>query len=196
MSKTPPGEVTRLLKQWSDGDSGALAHLIPIVHEELSCLASASLKHERRHHTLETSALVNEAYVRLVDLKRVNSNNRTQFFSLAAHVIRNILVDHARGHLTAKRGAGIEPLPLEEVFHLSVNKAPELVALDEALKALATVYPNQARIVELRHFGGLTQEEVARVMETSVTSVARGWRMARAWLYDHLTEGEEEGEGA
>lgn len=188
MSQIPDHDVTRLLLMWGEGDEKALKILMDIVYDELLCLASAFLRKERPDHTLETSALVNEAYLRMVDLKQVTSRDRRQFFSLSAYIIRNILVDHARGVLTAKRGAGLARVSLDEVYTLPVEKAPELIALDDALNDLAVFYPLQAKIVELRHFGGLTQEEIADVLGMSVISVARGWRLAKTWLYAQLAK--------
>lgn len=159
---------------------------MPLVYDELRTLASAHLRHERREHTLQTSALVNEAYLRLVDLKQTSWKNRSRFFSLASQIIRNILVDYARGQLTAKRGSGEKPLSLDEALNVPMDQPSELVALDDALHRFAALYPQQAKIVELRYFAGLTHEETAQVLDVSVATVARGWRMARAWLYRSL----------
>ena len=192
MPQTTAGDVTQLLKQWNDGNQEALSQLMPLVHSELRQLASNHLRQERKDHTLETGALVNEAYLRLVDLKKVDSRSRVQFYSLASQVIRNILVDHARAHLTTKRGSGVRTKPLDEAMMVSVDKAEELVALDDALKALEALYPQQAKIVELRQFGGLTSEEIGETLGISAATVSRGWRMARAWLYRQLGAAERE----
>ena len=186
MSETSTGDVTQLLKQWNDGNQEALSRLMPMVHEELRQLASSFLRHERADHTLETGALVNEAYLRMVDLKQIDSRSRAQFYSLASQIIRNILVDHARAHLTAKRGAGIQAQSLDEALMVSAERAQELVALDDALQSLEALYPQQAKIVELRQFGGLTSEEIGNTLGISTATVSRGWRMARAWLYRQL----------
>lgn len=186
MSASTPSEVTQLLLQWSSGREEALDELVPLIHDELRALASAMLRRERRDHTLETSALVNEAYLRLVDLRRVSAKNRAQFFGLAARVLRNVLVDHARSRLASKRGGGERPLSLDEALTVSMDQPEALVALDDALTALDACYPRQAKIVELRQFGGLTYEEVSEAMGISVTTATRGWRMARAWLYREL----------
>jgi RNA polymerase sigma factor (TIGR02999 family) len=189
MSETTPGEVTRLLQDWSSGREEALDQLVPLIHEELSSIASALLRRERPDHTLETSALVNEAYLRLVDLDQASSKNRAQFFGLATRILRNVLVDHARNRLAAKRGGG-PSLSLNEALAVSIDRPAELVTLDDALKALDALYPQQARIVELRQFGGLTYEEISEAMGISVATANRGWRMARAWLYRQLAPGE------
>jgi RNA polymerase sigma factor (TIGR02999 family) len=178
--------VTELLLAWSRGDQAALAALLPRVYEELRKLASGYLRQERPGHTLQTSDLVNEAFLRLVDQDRVQWRNRAQFFGIAAQMMRRILVDRARSHLYAKRGGGAPRLSLDEALTLAAERAPELVALDEALEELAKIEPDRARIVELRFFGGLTSEEIAQVLDVSVPTVTRGWRMARAWLYREL----------
>lgn len=192
MSDTTSGEVTRLLLQWGDGKEEALDRLVPLLHDELAAIASALLRGEREDHTLETSALVNEAYMRLVDLDKANSKNRAQFLSLATRIFRNVLVDHARSRLAGKRGGGGRSLSLDAATAVSIEKPAELIALDEALKTLDASYPQQARIVELHQFGGLTFEEISLALGISVSTVARGWRMARAWLYRELTSGKSE----
>ena len=190
MSETTSGEVTRLLLQWSSGQEEALDRLLPLLHDELASIASGLLRRERRDHTLETSALVNEAYLRLVDLDKADTKNRGQFFSLATRILRNVLVDHARSRLAAKRGGGGRYSSLDEALAVSIERPAELLALDDALKTLDALYPRQARIVELRQFGGLTYEEIGLALGTSTATVARGWRMARAWLYRHLAQDE------
>ena len=190
LSDKSPGTITRLLDQWSQGDEDALAELMPVVYEELSGLAAAYLRRERADHTLQTVDLVNEAYLRLVDQRRIRWQNRAQFFAIAAQMMRRILVNHAKKYLYAKRGGGARKLALDEVLEFSVEKAPELVALDDALRRLASFDPRQARIVELRFFAGLTSEEIAEVLGISVPTVTRDWRTARAWLYQTLSEEE------
>lgn len=187
------GEVTRLLLAWSDGDEHALADLMPRVYDELRSLAASYLRRERPGHTLQTSALVHEAYLRLVDQTRVRWHDRRHFFGIAAQAMRRVLVDHARGHLYAKRGGGARRLSLDEALTAAAESAPELVALDEALDRLAAADPQQAKIVELRFFGGLTGEEIGELLGVSVSTVTRGWRLARAFLYRSLTAGDPHG---
>lgn len=184
------GTITELLDQWSDGDESALAELMPVVYEELAGLAAAYLRRERSDHTMQTADLVNEAYLRLVDQRRIQWQNRAQFFGVAAQMMRRILVNHAKKHLYAKRGGGAPKLALDEGMNLSVEQSPELVALDDALTRLASFDPRQARIVELRFFAGLTSEEIGEALGISVPTVTRDWRTARAWLYRALTEEE------
>lgn len=186
--------VTDLLVAWSDGDPEALSELLPRVYDELRRLASAYLRRERPGHTLETGALVNEAYLRLVDQRRARWQSRAHFFGVAAQMMRRVLVDHARRNLYAKRGGGARRLSLDGTLDLSAERAPELVALDQALEELARVEPGKARLVELRIFAGLTHEEIAELLGVSVPTVSRGWRLARAWLYRELA-GEGHGGG-
>jgi RNA polymerase sigma factor (TIGR02999 family) len=187
-SDKSPGAVTQLLDKWSDGDDSALAELMPVVYEELAGLAAAYLRRERPDHTMQTADLVNEAYLRLVDQRRIQWQNRGQFFGVAAQMMRRILVNHARKHLYAKRGGGARKLSLDEGLDFSVEPSPELVALDDALTRLESFDPRQARVVELRFFAGLTSEEICEVLGVSVPTVTRDWRTARAWLYRALTE--------
>jgi RNA polymerase sigma factor (TIGR02999 family) len=187
------GDVTRLLVAWSAGDERAQAELMAAVYRELRRLAAAYLRRERADHTLETSALVHEAFLRLVAQRRVSWQGRAHFFGIAAQMMRRVLADHARRHLYAKRGNGVRKASLDEALTLSVERAPELVALDDALTLLARLDPQKARIVELRFFAGLTSEEIARILGISVPTVTRGWRMARAWLYHHLSAGHADG---
>jgi len=177
-----PEEITQLLINWRHGEKAALDQLMPLVYEELRRLARAFMGKERPNHTLQTSALINEAYLRLVDQDEPNWQNRAHFFAVAAQIMRHILVDHARGYGYEKRGAGAQKVGLDEVTVLSAERARELVALDEALTNLATVDPRKSRIIELRFFGGLNIPETAEVMELSPTTVQREWRAAKAWL--------------
>lgn len=188
MANPVAGEVTELLVAWSNGDRQALARLLPKVYDELRRLASSYLRHERPDHTLETRALAHEAYLRLVQQERVTWRNRAHFFGVAAQMMRRILVDHARSHGYAKRAGGSR-VSLVEALALPVERAPDLVALDEALTDLATIDAEQAKIVELRFFGGLKTDEIAQVLGISTATVARRWRMVKAWLYHHLGEG-------
>src|SRR5688500_17291598 len=174
-------QVTQLLIDWSKGDKAALDKLIPYVHDELRRLARHYMRRERAGHTLQTSALINEAYLRLVD-QSVAWQNRAHFFGIAARLMRQILVDHARAHQYSKRGGGAEKVSLDEAANLAQGRAAEIVALDEALESLTAIDPQQGRIVELRFFGGLTIEETAEVLGISHATVERDWSVARAWL--------------
>ena len=179
-------DVTQLLIDWSNGDQAALAKLVPVVEQELRRLAHHYMSRERAGHTLQTTALVNEAFVRLANRKRMQWQNRAHFFGIAAQLMRTILVDHARSHACAKRGGGAEKLELNEAMVVSQQKASEVIALDEALKELELIDPRQSRIVELRFFGGLTVEEAAEVLHVSPVTIKREWSTAKAWLYRNL----------
>jgi RNA polymerase sigma factor (TIGR02999 family) len=179
-------DVTQLLIDWSNGDQAALAKLVPVVEQELRRLAHHYMSRERAGHTLQTTALVNEAFVRLANRKRMQWQNRAHFFGIAAQLMRTILVDHARSHACAKRGGGAEKLELNEALVVSQQKAAEVIALDEALKELELIDPRQSRIVELRFFGGLTVEEAAEVLHVSPVTIKREWSTAKAWLYRSL----------
>ena len=179
-------EVTQLLIDWSHGDRAALEMLVPLVDEELRRLAHRYMGRERAGHTLQTTALVNEAYERLINRKNVQWQNRAHFFGIAAQLMRTILVDHARSHATLKRGGGATKLELDEAMLISQGKAAEVIALDDALKQLALIDPQQSRIVELRFFGGLTVEETAEVIHVSPATIKREWSTAKAWLYREL----------
>ncbi len=182
-------DVTDLLRRWKEGDQGALERLMPLVYEELHRIASRYLAHERSAHTLQSTALVHEAFVKLVDQRRVNWQNRAQFFGLAAQAMRRILVDHARSRGRQKRGADAARIPLEVTGSPAATESldpADAIALDRALQKLEAIDPGQARLVELRFFGGLTVEETAEVMVTSPSSVKREWTIAKAWLYREL----------
>jgi RNA polymerase sigma factor (TIGR02999 family) len=182
--ETSTGEVTRLLQDSSAGDRQALDKLLPLVYNELRRLAHSFLSRERPDHTLQTTALVHEAYLKLIDQRSVNWQNRAQFFAISAQAMRRILLDNARRHIAAKRGSGGQKISLDEVATLSTDAANEsLLALDEALQKLATIDAEQGKIVELRYFGGLTIEETAEVLKTSPSTIQREWTIARAWLY-------------
>jgi RNA polymerase sigma factor (TIGR02999 family) len=174
--------MTDLLAAWSDGDREALDRLLPLVERELHRLAHHYMSRERPDHTLQTGALVNEAYLKLVDQTRVRWQNRAHFFAIAAQTMRRILIDHARRRRYDKRGGGARPLPLDEAAHVTDERAAELVALDDALKLLQEVDERKARVVELRYFGGLSVEEVSEVLKVSPDTVGREWRRARAFL--------------
>jgi RNA polymerase sigma factor (TIGR02999 family) len=179
--------ITQLLLDWSEGNHAALEQVTPLVYGELHRLAHRHMNRERAGHTLQTSALVNEAFLRLVDQRNVKWNNRAHFFGLAAQMMRRILVDYARSHLYAKRGAGAVHVSLDQVGLASDEPTAEVTALDEALGKLESIDPQQARVVELKFFGGLTIKETAEVMGISVDMVKREWSTARAWLYREMT---------
>jgi len=177
-----PGETTRLLALWRGGDPSAFDRLLPVVYEELRRLASSYMRGERRDHLLQTTALVHEAYLRLVDQPEASGETRSHFFAVAAQVMRHVLVDYARARSRAKRGGGVPPLPLEDVAVISPERADEVLAVDTALDGLMAFDLRKGRIFELRHFGGLSVEEAAQVLKVSPATVARDWRMAKAWL--------------
>jgi RNA polymerase sigma factor (TIGR02999 family) len=185
---TPPHtqEVTQLLAKLSNGDRTALDELLPLVYDELRRLADRYLRRERSDHTLQATALVNEAYLRLVD-QNVPWQNRAHFFGVAAEMMRRILVDHARSHQAQKRGSGGVKLSLDEAINMSDERAADLISLDEALNALAEFDPQKSRIVELRFFAGLSIEETAKVLGIGTATVIRQWRMAKAWLYHEVS---------
>ena len=180
------GEVTRLLLAWTDGDAAALNELLPIVHAELRRLARRYMARERPGHTLQPTALVNEVYVRLVDLQRVQWQNRAQFAAVCARLMRRILVDAARSRRSAKRGAKVALVSFDERLAPQPGRQDELLALDDALNRLAETGPRRSQVVELRLFGGLTVEESAEALHVSVETVMRDWRFAKAWLSREL----------
>jgi RNA polymerase sigma factor (TIGR02999 family) len=181
-------DVTRLLVAWTNGDQDALKKLMPLVYDELHRLAGRYLSRERSDHTLQSTALVHEAYLKLVDQKRVQWQNRAHFFGVAAQIIRRILVDHARTHNAEKRGGGAYKLAIDDALGVAEReKDLNLVALDEALTHLAEIDVQQSRIVELRFFGGLSIEDTAAVLGISPATVKRDWNMAKAWLYRDLS---------
>ncbi len=182
-------EITRMLQEWSGGDRDALDALLPLVYTELHRQASRYLRRERPDHTLQTTALIHEAYMKLVDQREVNWQNRTHFFGIAAQMMRRILVDYARERHRAKRGGIAEDLPLEAAaLVVSEERSIDLVALDEALTRLAEFDERQARIVELRYFSGLTIEETAEVLRVSPATVKSDWNVAKAWLRHEITK--------
>lgn len=188
MTDAQTHELTGLLIDWSNGDQAALDKLMPLIDEELRRLAHRYMSRERSGHTLQTTALVNEAFVRLVNRKNVNWQNRAHFFGIAAQLMRTILVDHARSHACAKRGGGAFTFELDEALVVSQQKASEVIALDDALKELARLDAQQSRIVELRFFGGLTVEETAEVLHVSPATIKREWSTAKAWLFHELSK--------
>jgi RNA polymerase sigma factor (TIGR02999 family) len=187
MPDTPP-EVTQLLQDWSRGDPAALERLIPLVFDDLRRIAIRCLRGESQGHTLQPTALVNEVYLRLIGQRQTHWESRSQFFSFAALLMRRILVDHAKGRQAAKRGGGVAKVPLDEAIDLPETRGVDLVALDEALSRLAEIDRRQSRIVELRFFMGLSHEEIADVLEISVTTVKREWKLARLWLFRELSQ--------
>ena len=178
--------VTQLLIEISNGDREAVDLLLPVIYDELRKLAANYLRRERPDHTLQPTALVHEAYLRLVDQTRVNWQNRAHFFGIAAQIMRRLLVDHARRHNAEKRGQDFQKLSLDENIDRAVDRSAELIALDDALKALAVFDPQKARLVELRYFGGLTIEETADVLGVTATTIKRHWRFAKAWLHGEM----------
>ena len=179
-------DISALLRAWSNGDQGALDRLTPIVYRELHRLARRYMKLERPGHSLQTTALVNEAYMRLVDYERMQWQNRAHFFAVSAQLMRRILVDYARRH-NLKRGGGVHHVSLEEAAVVGNGHDTSLVALDDAMNALARIDPRKVQVVEMRFFGGLGVEETAEVLNVSTVTVKRDWRAARAWLYRELT---------
>lgn len=204
MGEDPDNRITQLLVEWSAGNQAALGELMPLVYEELRRLAQQHLRRERPEHTLQRTALVNEAFLRLVNQKHVQWQSRAQFLGLASQLMRRILVDHARGQKAAKRGSGVKPLSLEETaaafaedagdegqrlgdaLAVAADPAVDLVAIDEALTRFENVDPRQSKIVELRFFGGLTMEDIAPLLGISEATVKREWVLARAWLHREL----------
>jgi RNA polymerase sigma-70 factor, ECF subfamily len=181
-------DVTQLLLKWSNGSPDALSELLPLVYKELQKIAHRYLSRERSSNTLQTTALVHEAYFKLIDQNRVQWQNRAHFFGIAAQAMRRILVDNARQRLADKRGAGVEKVALEEgLIDVSDERAGSLINLDEALQKLAEIDPQKSQLVELRYFGGLSIEETAEVLGVSIATVNRQWRTAKAWLYKEIS---------
>ena len=193
MNELPSQDVTLMLQDWSEGDREVPARLIPLIYGELRRLAASYLQQERPDHTLQPTALVHEAYVRLAEQNTVTWHDRAHFFRAAAQVMRHILVDHARRHRAAKRGGPQHKLALDEAGGVAVELDPDLLALDEALHSLAKVDRQQSRVVELRFFGGLTVEEAAEALGISPATLKREWRLAKAWLLREMTRGETGG---
>jgi RNA polymerase sigma-70 factor (ECF subfamily) len=192
VTASPKSDVSILLRAWSDGDQNALDQLTPIVYDELRRLAAHYLRGERTDHSLQATALVNEAYMRLVDYKRMRWENRAHFFAVSAQLMRRILVDHARRH-NLKRGGAIQHVALDETAILGGGRDENLVMLDDALQALAGIDPRKAQVVELRFFGGLSVEETAEVLKVSPVTVMRDWSTARIWLYREMGGGASDG---
>jgi len=186
MADTSPNKVTQLLLDWSNGKQAALDELMPLVDRELHRLAHHYMRHEKAGHTLQTTALVNEAYLKLIDQRQVHWKNRAHFFALSAQLMRRILVDHARKRKYAKRGGDAHRITFDEVMAVSRERRSDLIALDDALEKLANIDPRKGKVVELRFFGGLSVEETAEALGVSPLTVKRDWKMAKAWLYNSL----------
>lgn len=186
-------DVTQLLRAWSGGDADALNALTPLVYDELHRRAHWHMRREHQGHTLQTTALVNEAYLRLVDLRQVSWRDRAHFFALASRVIRNVLVDAARSRRSAKRGADVPAAVFDEDLMVSITPPADVIALDDALRALAAVDERKSQVIELRFFGGLTVEETAAVLHVSPETVKRDWKLAKAWLRRQLRDDTEGG---
>ncbi len=189
MAENSPKDVTALLQNWCRGEECALEELIPFVYDELHRLAHRYMARERPDRTLQTSALVNEAYLRLIDAGRVSWQNRAHFFAVSSNLMRRILVDYARKRGYKKRGGEVRKVQLDEAFVPARARGPDLVALDEALEALSEFDPRKAKVIELRFFAGLTPEETAEVLKVSADTVYRDWRLAKVWLYRELKAG-------
>jgi RNA polymerase sigma-70 factor (ECF subfamily) len=184
---TTPHEVTRLLVDWSNGNQAALDQLMPLVDRELHRLAHHYMRHEKPGHTLQTTALVNEAYLKLIDQRNVQWKNRAHFFALSAQLMRRILVDHARKRKYAKRGGDAQKISFAEVMAVSPERSADLIVLDDVLKKLAAIDLRKSKVVEMRFFGGLSVEETAEALGVSPLTVKRDWKMAKAWLYNTLS---------
>jgi RNA polymerase sigma factor (TIGR02999 family) len=191
VSLADPHEVTQILQEWNDGSTEAPARLMSLVYAELRRLALSYLRREREAHTLQPTALVHEAYLRLVDQTQVTWENRAHFFGIAAQLMRRVLVDHARAHLAEKRGGSGIKLQLDEARFMPEEKGDDLLALDEALERLSQTDPRMSRVVELRFFGGLSEPEAADVLGVSERTVRRDWRMAKLWLYRELSQSQQ-----
>jgi RNA polymerase sigma-70 factor, ECF subfamily len=185
-NSAPTGQITQMLRQWSGGDHSAADKLAPLVYEELRRLASSYMRGERPSHTLQPTALINEAYLRLVDQGQPAWSSRTQFFRFSAHLMRQILVDHARGRNSAKRGAGLQQVTITSAEVATPHRNIDLLALDQALDRLAAFDERRARVLELRYFGGLSEEETGEALEISIATVRRDLRLSEAWLAKEL----------
>jgi len=188
VSTPSPKEVTQLLLAWSDGDQAAFEKLTPLVYAELHRLARRYMRRERLGHTLQTTALVNEAYLRLIEASSVRWQDRAHFFAVSARVMRRILVDVARDKANLKRGGGTQRVSLDEALLVSPERSDNLMALDEALERLAILNSRQSQVVEMRYFGGLNEQEIAEVLKVSLRTVQQDWRLARLWLYRELSQ--------
>ena len=192
MPTPSPPEVTQLLADWAKGDRSALDKLFPLVHSELRRIAQRQMSQERPGHTLQATALVNEAYLKLAGQQGFDWQNRAHFFAVCAQVMRHILIDHARAHARDKRGGGLAKVSLYDALVVAADQAEHFIALDDALRVLERLDPQKGKIVELRYFGGLSVEEAAGVLNVSPRTVRREWQRAKAWLYRMMTEGIED----
>ena len=192
MPTLSPPELTQLLADWGNGDRSALDKLFPLVHSELRRIAQRQMSQERPGHTLQATALVNEAYLKLTGQQGFDWQNRAHFFAVCAQVMRHILIDHARAHARDKRGGGAVKVSLNDALVVAEDQAAHFIALDEALRVLERLDPQKSKIVELRYFGGLSIEEAAEVLNVSPRTVRREWQRAKAWLYRMMTEGIED----
>jgi RNA polymerase sigma factor (TIGR02999 family) len=193
MNSPRSDQITELLQSWNDGDQGAIEKLMPLIYDELHRLAQQHMARERPGHTLQTTALMNEAYLRLVDSAHPNWEGRAHFYGICAKVMRRVLVDWARSRQASKRGGGVCILEIEQDLVAANPLGTDLVAVDDALQALATVDPRQSQVVELRFFGGLNMRETADVLKVSVETVQRDWKFAKSWLRRELAEGHSRG---
>ena len=193
-TSSDPAAITQLLLAWCAGDAAALEQLIPLVYAELRRIARSFMRKERAGHTLQTSALVNEAYLRLIDAQRVSWQNRAHFFSIAASLMRRILVDFAREHHARKRGGSAQRVTLDDALLVGQAHSEDVLAIDEALQALAEVDDRKCKVVELRFFGGLTEAEIAEALQLSPETVRRDWRLAKSWLLRFLSSTSAEGQ--
>jgi len=186
MDEAQPAQVTRLLSKWSQGDESALNELTPLVYQELRRLAHRHMSSERPNHTLQTTALVNEAYLKLADQTHPNWSNRAHFLAVAARVMRRILVNYALSYNAQKRGGGATKIELDEITLAAAAQSKEIIDLNEALERLNELEPRKAQVVELKYFGGLHEDEIAEVLKVSAVTVRREWRFAKAWLHNEL----------
>ena len=189
MISQPPQKVTQLLHAWRRGEGAALDRLVPIVYDELRRLAHCYMARERARNTLQTTALIHEAYLRLVDAHQVDWKNRVHFFAISANVMRRILVEFARARGRHKRGAGARNVTFDDVAVIAPGPGEDLVSVDEALEALAAIEPRQAKVVEMRFFGGMTEEETAEMLGVSTDTVLRDWKKAKLWLWREMKQG-------
>ncbi len=192
MSKHPTEEITQLLLAWGKGDEEAFDRLMPLVYDEMRKIARRYMSRQRPDHTLQTTALVNEAYLRLIDSSKVQWQNRAHFYAISAQLMRRILVDFARARTNQKRGGGAQKVVLDEALTLTSEPGADLIALDDALNELAKLDRRQSQIVELRYFGGLSEDETAEILDISARTVRRDWSLARAWLYRQLNQEESD----
>ncbi|HRJ90159.1 MAG: sigma-70 family RNA polymerase sigma factor [Blastocatellia bacterium] len=192
MSKEGSPQITKLLLQWREGKAEALDELVPLVHDELRRIARNFMRRQNPGHTLQTTALVNEAFIRLVDSNRVNWQDRNHFFAISAQLMRRVLVDVARRKNSLKRGGERVQVTLDDKLNVSDEKETDIIALDEAMSLLAELNPRQSQIVELRYFGGLTEEQIADTLEISSRTVRRDWNLARAWLFRELNRKDQQ----